>query len=34
MPATSEGVAVASGVYLTCLHYPGGKQTRRVLYLK
>ena len=29
-----RGVAVAAGVYLTCLHYPGGKQTRRVLYLK
>ena len=29
-----RGVAVAAGVYLTCLHYPGGRQTRRVLYLK
>ena len=29
-----RGVAVAAGVYWTCLHYPGGKQTRRVLHLK
>ena len=29
-----EGVPVAAGVYLTCLHYPGGRQTRPVLYLK
>ena len=28
------GVAVSTGVYLTCLHYPGGVQTRRLLYLK
>ena len=26
--------AVAPGVYLVRLHYPGGVQTRRLLYLK
>ena len=29
-----QGVAVSAGVYLTCLHYPGGVQTQRLLYLK
>lgn len=29
-----QGVAVSAGVYLTCLHYPGGVQTRRLLHLK
>ena len=29
-----QGATVAAGVYWTCLHYPGGKQTRRVLHLK
>ena len=29
-----RGAAVSAGVYLTCLHYPGGVQTRRLLYLK
>ena len=29
-----RGVAVSAGVYLTSLHYPGGVQTRRLLYLK
>ena len=29
-----RGVAVSAGVYLTCLHYPGGVQTRRLLHLK
>ena len=29
-----RGAAVAAGVYLTRLVYPGGVQTRRVLYLK
>ena len=27
-------IAVSAGVYLACLHYPGGVQTRRLLYLK
>ena len=26
--------AVAAGVYLVRLHYPGGVQTRRMLYLE
>ena len=26
--------AVSSGVYVTRLHYPNGRQTRRVLLLK
>ncbi len=29
-----RGGAVAAGVYLVRLHYPGGVQTRRVLHLK
>ena len=29
-----QGALVASGVYLTRLHYPGGVQTRPLLYLK
>ena len=29
-----RGAAVAAGVYLARLHYPGGVQTRRMLYLK
>ena len=29
-----RGNAVSAGVYLTCLHYPGGVQTQRLLYLK
>ena len=29
-----RGVAVAAGVYLSRLHYPGGVQTRRLLLLK
>lgn len=29
-----EGSAVAAGVYLARLHYPGGVQTRRLLFLK
>ena len=29
-----RGVAVAAGVYLVRLHYPGGVQTKRLLYLK
>ena len=29
-----RGAAVASGVYLVRLHYPGGVQTQRMLYLK
>ena len=29
-----RGVAVAAGVYLVRLHYPGGVQTRHLLYLK
>ena len=29
-----RGVAVAAGVYLVRLHYPGGVQTQRLLYLK
>ena len=29
-----HGADVATGVYLTCLHYPGGVQTRQLLYLK
>ena len=29
-----QGAVVATGVYLTCLHYPGGVQTRQLLYLK
>ena len=29
-----QGAAVSSGVYLTRLHYPGGEQTRLLLYLK
>ena len=29
-----QGEAVAAGVYLTRLSYPGGRQTRRLLYLK
>ena len=29
-----RGAAVAAGVYLTRLVYPGGVETRRVLYLK
>ena len=29
-----RGAAVAAGVYLVRLHYPGGVQTKRLLYLK
>ena len=29
-----QGAVVATGVYLTSLHYPGGVQTRQLLYLK
>ena len=29
-----RGAAVAAGVYIVCLHYPGGVQTQRLLYLK
>ena len=29
-----RGAAVAAGVYLVRLHYPGGVQTQRLLYLK
>ena len=29
-----RGAAVAAGVYLVRLHYPGGAQTRRMLYLE
>ena len=29
-----RGAAVAAGVYLTRLVYPGGVETRRLLYLK
>ena len=29
-----QGSAVAAGVYFARLHYPGGVQTRRMLYLK
>ena len=29
-----RGAVVAAGVYLVRLHYPGGVQTRRMLYLK
>ena len=29
-----RGVGVAAGVYLVRLHYPGGVQTRRMLYLE
>ena len=29
-----EGSAVSAGVYVTRLHYPGGVQTRRLLFLK
>ena len=29
-----QGSAVAAGVYLARLHYPGGVQTRRMLYLR
>ena len=29
-----QGSAVAAGVYFTRLHYPGGVQTRRMLYLR
>ena len=29
-----RGNAVSAGVYLACLHYPGGVQTQRLLYLK
>jgi len=29
-----EGVPVAAGVYLTCLHYPGGRQVRPLLLVK
>ena len=29
-----RGAPVAAGVYITRLHYPGGVQTRRLLYLK
>ena len=29
-----QGAVVATGVYLTYLHYPGGVQTRQLLYLK
>ncbi len=29
-----RGAAVAAGVYMARLHYPGGRQTRRLLYLK
>ena len=29
-----DGSAVAAGVYLARLHYPGGVQTRRLLFLK
>ena len=30
----ARGAAVAAGVYLVRLHYPGGVQTKRLLYLK
>ncbi len=29
-----RGATVAAGVYLVRLHYPGGVQTQRLLYLK
>ena len=29
-----QGATVATGVYFTRLHYPGGEQTRRLLSLK
>ena len=29
-----QGTALAAGVYLVRLHYPGGEQTRRLLLLK
>ena len=29
-----RGTALATGVYLVYLHYPGGEQTRRLLLLK
>ena len=29
-----QGAAVAAGVYFARLHYPGGAQTRRLLYLR
>ena len=29
-----RGAGVAAGVYLVRLHYPGGVQTRRMLYLE
>ena len=29
-----QGRSVATGIYFTRLHYPGGMQTRRILFLK
>ena len=29
-----QGAALSSGIYITRLSYPGGVQTRRLLYLK
>ena len=29
-----QGASLSSGIYITRLSYPGGVQTRRLLYLK
>ena len=34
MRVTGRGALVSAGMYLVRLHYPGGVQTQRLLYLK